>query len=338
MTETNYSLDYGSDKNGLIWGYLFILNQPAQIIKGEEVRNFLNQPQHEGEFIWLHSALSNASTIPWLKENLVLPESFFDSLGSEISPSRIEQEDDVLVAVIHDVLFGSTFDAAAVGTASLVIQRHVLVSARLRPLRSLEELRNAVRGGHIFHSTVELLAHLLRDQAIVLGDILRRSTIRVDHIEDRLLANLSSTSPKELSSLRRALVRLQRLLAPEPAAFFRLLNRPPDWITSDDLKDLQHAAEEFSVSIGDSTALAERVKLIQEELAATINQQTNQTLFVLTLVTVIALPINIVAGLFGMNVGGVPLANDPNGFTLVVGVLVLFSLVVVYLVFGRNRN
>jgi len=31
-------------------------------------------------------------------------------------------------------------------------------------------------------------------------------------------------------------------------------------------------------------------------------------------VTVLALPINIIAGFFGMNVGGVPLSDDPNVF------------------------
>jgi hypothetical protein len=30
-------------------------------------------------------------------------------------------------------------------------------------------------------------------------------------------------------------------------------------------------------------------------------------------VAMLALPINTVAGLFGMNVGGVPLSEDPNG-------------------------
>jgi zinc transporter len=56
------------------------------------------------------------------------------------------------------------------------------------------------------------------------------------------------------------LVRLQRLLAPEPAAFFRLLNRPPDWISADELQNLQQSAEKFSTAISDTAALVERVK------------------------------------------------------------------------------
>jgi Mg2+ and Co2+ transporter CorA len=58
------------------------------------------------------------------------------------------------------------------------------------------------------------------------------------------------------------------------------------------------------VAVADSATLGERVKLLQEELAATVSDRTGRTLFVLTIVTVLALPINLAAGLFGMNVGG----------------------------------
>jgi zinc transporter len=133
------------------------------------------------------------------------------------------------------------------------------------------------------------------------------------------------------------LVRLQRLLAPEPAAFFRLVNRPPDWITEEALQHLQQAAEKFSTAISDTAALVERVKQLQEELAAIVNEQTNRTLFVLTLVTVLALPINLVAGLFGMNVGGIPLAQHPYGFFLVVGPMLVLTAFLAYWGLDRRR-
>ena len=95
------------------------------------------------------------------------------------------------------------------------------------------------------------------------------------------------------------LVRLQRLLAPEPAALFRLLSRPPGWIQEPELQNLRQSAEEFSTAVADSATLVERLKLLQEELGALINEETNRFLFLLTLATVIALPINLIAGLFG---------------------------------------
>jgi len=334
---------YGSDKDGLIWGYRFPPGRAAEPVTTEAVAAFLASGDNiddadAGDFLWLHFSLSNQASERFLRRSLELPDAFLDSLHSEVGSTRLELDDGRLVAVVHDVLFDSTFDASDVGTTSLCIAPRLVVSARLRPLRSVEQLRTAVRAGQAFRSPVELLAHLLRDQANVLADIVRKSTARVDEIEDRLLANRISSDRKELGALRRTLVRLQRLLAPEPTALFRLLNRPPPWISRDDVADLRQSAEEFATSIGDSAALVERTKLIQEELSALVNEQTGRTLFVLTVVTVLALPVNLVAGLFGMNVGGVPLAANAKGFAIVVGLLVALTVVLAWLAFGRRRD
>src|SRR5262249_4771397 len=135
------------------------------------------------------------------------------------------------------------------------------------------------------------------------------ATSQVDAIEDRIIGH-QPTSRARLGALRRVLVRLQRLLAPEPAALFRLLNRPPSWLREDDLGDLRQSAEELTAAVSDSTAVVERIRLLQEELTAQLNEQTNRTLFILTIVTVLALPMTIVPGFFGMNVDGVPFKDS----------------------------
>ena len=327
-----------SNQDGPIWGYHFVPNQPAQSISSEAAGAFLSAPSLCGpnEFLWLHFSLSNAASEPWLHRYLTLPDTFYESLKSDIDATHLEQEGDSLVARIHDVLFDFTFDAP-VATTTLCVKPNVLVSAHARPWRSIEQLRAAVQAGQIFRSPIEILARLLRDQANVLVDIVRKAKKRVGPLEEQLLAKRVFVNRSELGSLRRMLVRLQRLLAPEPAAFFRLLNRPPDWISQDELQNLQQAAEKFSTAISDTTALVERVKQLQEELAALVSEQTNRTLFLLTMVTVLALPINLVAGLFGMNVGGIPLNQHRYGFFLVLGPLLVLTVFLAYWALGRRR-
>lgn len=329
----------GSDQDGPIWGYHFVPNQPARPITSEEAIQFLTaaDPGVPDEFLWLHFSLSNMASEPWLRRYLTLPDTFYESLRSDVESTHLEQDADALVARIHDVLFDFTFDAQ-VATTSLCIKPRVAVSAHLRPWRSINQLREAVEAGQVFRSPTEVLSRLFREQASVLVDIVRKATKRVDPLEQRLLAKRISVSRSELGSLRRMLVRLQRLLAPEPAAFFRLLNQPPNWIKEEELQKLQKAAEKFSTAISDTTALVERVKQLQEELAALVNEQTNRTLFVLTFVTVLALPINLVAGLFGMNVGGIPLAQHPLGFFLVVAPLLCLTAILAYLGLFRRRD
>ena len=330
---------YGSDRNGLVWGYRFRPGVAPQAVDCEDALELFGPAADPGEgFLWLHLSLSNAASERWMRQHLQLSEDFYDALHEGIGSTRLEVQGDALIAVLHDVLFNTSFDSANVATVTLHMEPHLVISARLRPLRAMDQLRVAVRAGQPLRSAPELLAQLLRDQAEVLADIVRKCAARVDAIEDTLLANRISVSRSELSGLRRSLVRLQRLLAPEPAALFRLLNRPPAWLTEEDVQDLRQSAEEFSTAVSDAGVLVERLKLLQEELSATVEEHTNRTLFILTLVTVLALPINVVTGLFGMNVGGVPLSQHGQGFTIVVCGLAAVTAVLAYFLLLRRRD
>nr|WP_320132815.1 CorA family divalent cation transporter [uncultured Holophaga sp.] len=194
---------------------------------------------------------SNSVCEPWLRRHLELPESFFDTLHDEAASTRLERDDDALVGVIHDVLYDFRFDPSAVATTSLCVDPRLLLSARLRPLRTMDRLRSAVRAGQTFDS-------------------------------------------------------------PE------------------DVRELQQSAEEFSAAVGDAGALIERVKLLQEELSALVNEESNRTLFLLTVVTVIALPINLV--------GGIPFTAHNHGFTVIVVGLILLTTLLADLALARQRG
>ena len=277
---------YGSDQNGLVCGYQFSRDGEGKVITADEAVIKLgrlgddsggNTSDEANEFIWLHYSLANSASERWLQRNLALPELFYETLREGSRSTREEFDDDQLVAVLNDVLFDFAFDASHISTLVLNVRPRLLVTARVKPLRSIDKLRESVKNGAKFQSTVELLTHLLHDQADVLVAIVRSSIAKVDEIEDQLLAGTIAQKRLNLSQLRRVLVRLKRLLAPEPALLFRLLSKPPAWISERDLTELRQSTEEFSVSISDIDTLQERVKLLQEQISAQVQEQNNHS-------------------------------------------------------------
>ncbi|NYE60646.1 zinc transporter [Duganella sp. 1224] len=334
-------LSYGSDQSGLVCGYLFGRADGGKAVPldSDAACQWLKErEQHPREFIWLHYNLANTASEKWLHEHTALPEEFYDSLHEGPRSTRIELADNTLVAVVNDVVHDFTFEPSDISTLWLSVDKQIVISARRKPLRAVDSLRNAVRNGEPIRSSVELLIHLLRDQADALIKIVRDAISTVDGIEDNLLAGKLTTKRASLGALRRVLVRLQRLLAPEPAALFRLLQKPPAWVAEIDAQELRQSTEEFSMVLADMASLQERIKLIQEEIAALASEANNHSLFVLTVVTVLALPINIIAGLLGMNVGGIPLAQSAHGFLIVVIIVASFTVIAGWLAFRRQRD
>ena len=312
----------GADSSGLIYGFQFGASGHGVAITAEEALQWLDQPAQTAPagFVWLHFNLAQASTERWLREHVQLSDVFYESLKDGSRSTRVELDDDTLVAVVNDVNYDFAFEPSDISTLWLTVGPRLVVSARLQALRSIDGLRDAVKKGITLRSSVELLAHLMHGQGDVLVNIVRVTTARVDEIEDHLLSG-----------------KLEKKRA-EPAALFRLLKMPPDWIEEPDLEDLRQSTEEFNVALSDMAALQERIKLLQEEIAGRVAEANNRSLFVLTIVTVLALPINIIAGLFGMNVGGIPLAEHSYGFWIVVAIIMTFSVFAGWFAFRQAKS
>jgi zinc transporter len=328
--------NYGGDEHGLVCGFRFAPGQlpiPVEHL-GDDARGPAAPP---GGFVWLHFGLSHAGATAWMRAHAGLAEGFFEALTVGSRSARIERDGESLFAVINDVTFDFSFDPADVATLWVAVQADRVITARARPLRSVDRLRMAARRGDTIESSIELLDHLLRDQADELQRIVRESADRLDDIEDAVLAGHHERHGGELGRLRRLMVRLQRLLAPEPSALLRTLADPPRWVSEHDRQHLNRATEEFALVLRDVGALQERIKLLQDESATRVAEENNRILFMLTMVTVLCLPINLISGLMGMNVGGIPLNEHRHGFWWMVSVIVTLTVLIAWVAMRRVR-
>ena len=97
----------------------------------------------------------------------------------------------------------------------------------------------------------------------MLEQVVRQASRHVDLIEERLLSNHVQRNRADLARLRRMLLRFQRLLAPEPAAMFRLLNRPPAWMDRAVVQAFRQFHRKSLAWCNDLSGLIERISLLQ---------------------------------------------------------------------------
>ncbi len=83
----------------------------------------------------------------WLREHLALSPAFFEAVHEGSRATRIDYADGALAAVASDVLYDFAFEATDISTLWVNADERLVVSARRKPLRSVDRLRESVRNG-----------------------------------------------------------------------------------------------------------------------------------------------------------------------------------------------
>ena len=208
---------YGSDQAGLICGFCFHPDGAGEEIDSAQAQAWLCAPPDGDAFLWLHFNLANAASERWLRAALPLQEDFFEALHGGSNSTRIELLDQALLAVINDVAFSFGLASSDIATLWAHARPRVLITARVKPLHSVDRLRAAVRAGAAFRSPAALLVHLLQNQADALAGIVRASGAQVDVLEDRLLAQRLDDQRAQLAAMRRSWCACSACWRPSPA-------------------------------------------------------------------------------------------------------------------------
>ena len=150
------SSTYGADASGLICGFRFGSSGQGVALSATEALLWL-QPEgltQQLGFVWLHFNLAHSAAEKWMREHVTLSDQFYESLRDGSRSTRVELDDDMLVAVVNDVHYDFAFEPSDISTLWLSVGPHLVVSARLQPLRSIDRLRDAVKRGAPMHSSV----------------------------------------------------------------------------------------------------------------------------------------------------------------------------------------
>ena len=128
----------------------------------------------------------------------------------------------------------------------------------------------------------------------------------MDTLEENLLTGDRLPEHETLGRLRITCSRLRRHYAPELTALRRLIRRRPTWFTEDDSDKLREQIDLLAFLVDEVNNLHERAKVLQDELSAHVAEFNAKNLQILSVMTVIFLPMTLVTGIMGMNMEDLP--------------------------------
>ncbi len=317
---------------GLLHAYLFDGKGSGRYLTWSEVEGW---DASMGR-LWLHFDYTNTFVQDWVSNQSGLEPVISQALLTEETRPRVAAIDDGLLIALRGVNLNPGSNPEDMVSIRLWANADRVISTRKRTLLSTQDVLAKLKRGTGPKDSAELIVQLTDSLIWRMSDTVDMLEDKMAELEDGSLSESRSTLRFELASLRRQTISLRRYLSPEREALTRLMIERVSWFDHDNHIKIREVSDRLIRHLEDIDAVRERAAVTHEELLSRISEQLNERMYVLSILSAVFLPLGFFTGLLGINVGGIPGAENTNAFMIFVGILIVIVLFQVWL-FRRNK-
>lgn len=308
---------------GLLWGFGFDQDGRAEPLDPALVMAFTPKP---GGWIWLHFDLLDQRCQNWLSALSQINGDARATLLSSGDYQHIRISTGSLAGVVADTIHRLDGKTDELGHWRFAMTNTLVISAGRHSLEAIQAVHRAVQQGLRIASPSNLVEAILEEVVSDCEQKVQSLSADLNKVEDRVLADALYDERRQLAHLRRHTVRQRRRIG----NLLTMINRL-DHQAKQEPATLLHAAvgrvvQRLTDLEHELREMEERGRLLQEEIATKLATETNNYLQAISVITALFLPPTLIVGVFGMNVGGMPLAgDDPDGFVWAMLLCILSS-------------
>ncbi len=318
--------------DALIFAYVFGGPDRAKAVNDREVDSWTSG----SGWIWVHLERTNEKTETWLREIAGLDPLAVEALLAEETRPRSVSIGDGLLVILRGVNLNVGAEPEDMIAIRIWIDATRIITLRARRLMAAQDVRENIDRGDVPAAPGALLVELSNFLIDRMAPVLDELNDAVDQVEQDVLEAPSQELRSKLSHLRRQSISLRRFLAPQREVLARLHGERTPLFSDLDRSRLREVQDRLTRYIEELDSARDRAAVTQEELSGRISDQMNKNMYVLSLVAGIFLPLGLLTGLLGINVGGMPGAQDNSAFAIVCIILVVMAGAVLWL-FRRMR-
>ena len=269
------------------------------------------------------------------------PLTLEDTL-SPIQRPKIDEFEDHLFIVMHFPVFERRSRKVTSSEVDMFVGKSYVVTlheGRLKPLMQLidDSLNDKGTREKIFGRDISVLVYNILNALLdYCFPILYKQDVNLDIIEDKIFeGGQFSKLVEEISIERRNILNFRRIVSPQRSVLaglegsMRKMGLRAVDVYFDDLVD---HIEKLWTSLEEQKEVVEG---LNDANLALVNTTTNDVIRVLTVMTVVFLPLTLVASVYGMNIP-LPFMESKYSFEFVVG-LMLFILVLMVIFFHKKK-
>ncbi len=308
-------------EDGLICAYALDGQGGGREVGWPEIQGW----QADDGLLWVHLDRTGHESQCWLREDGGLDPVIATGLLAEDVRPREVPVDDALLVTLRGVNLNPGADPEDMVAVRVWLERTRIVTLRHRRLTAINDLRAALAEGRGPRGPGQFLAMLSERLIARMAPVIDQLVDRIDDLEEAVLREHDTELRLGIAGLRREAIALRRYLAPQREVVARLTTSHAPWLGAGDRAVLREVADRTTRFVEDLDAARKRAAVVQDELNTRLSDQMNRTMYLLTLVATVLLPPSLITGLLGINVGGMPGADQPWAFWAAIIVLLVLA-------------
>ena len=319
-------------ESALVAAYLLLGNGHGKAFDSSELQGWTPE---QGP-LWLHLDYKAEQTHHWLRQQSGIDPLVLEALLAQDTRPRCFSHAAGLLVILRGVNLNPGAEPDDMVSIRVWIEPNRIISIRHRKLMAIEDIKARLERGNGPQNCGDFLVQLSNGLAWRMADVLESMEDAVDELEDEVLELGHYELRGKLSGIRRQIIRLRRYLAPQREVMNRLQTEPNVVLNDFDKVKLRETADQITRYVEDLDSAKDRAAVCQEELESRVGAQMNKTLYILSIITAVFLPLGLLTGLLGINVGGIPGSDNPLAF-LFVCLILLLIVVIQLLIFRKIR-
>jgi zinc transporter len=279
----------------------------------------------EDGVLWVHLERDDPAAQAWLRDDSGLDPVIAGALLADESRPRVEEQDDALLVFLRGVNRNVEEDPYDLVPIHMWISANRLISLRDKShyLMALRDIREALASGKGPRTAGGLFVKIAEKVVKYVEPILAELDEHTDALDERTcdMGDEDWEWREPLADLRRRSIELRRYLSPQREALFRLQVEEAIWLNRRDRVHLREVTDRVMRYVESLDVIRDRTTILHEDLTAQIAERISRTSNRLTAIAAIFLPPSLLAGMFGMNLQGIPGSQHYLSFAGVVGIL-----------------
>lgn len=281
---------------------------------------------------WIHMNVEHPETEAWLQKEVsyldpLIPEAL---LVDEARPRYTPIGDGALI-VLRGVNLNIDAEPEDMVSIRLWIDKSRIISTRRRKLKAVQDIKEALEVGRGPKDAGDFLTLLTTRLFERMFPILNSLGDTVDDIEEKILLGADIKLRQDIVSIRKQAILLRRYLAPQRDVVGQLRQSEVPYLKPNHRRYMQEGYDRVMRYVEDLDALRERCQIIQDELGNILTDRLNKNMYILSVIAAIFLPLGFLTGLLGVNLGGIPGADNQDAFFMFSGMLGTIVLIQVLL-------